>query len=433
VARWRRTHHVIVVKIATRAVSDHLRKAKTPTSTSPHACRRPLTVDERSAGYPLVAPVNQWGHAPFPLSPMTPHAVSRQARDLMNGLITNHRDLDTVSDSEPTPSMQHPVVVGTGYTKQQVRAAWDQRRSDLSDLAGVADELADVDRRAAEINHRIDELMQMVIAPWPAIPDRPRRGGFDNEPVADLLPEGLRRAAGPGEEHVLSARLRGDAAGEHELIDLNWRIGRLILDRQRTQPWGSAVIRRLALDLRRELPDMTGLSATNLQYIHGAFATAWSTEPISPRLWGNCPGTSGPCSTSLTTGPCGTGTPNGMRSTAGPGRFSSTILLLACTAGSARHRATSWTISTRWRRPGAGVIKDPYVFDFLDLAEWSRERAIETALTERLQDTLAELGPGLRSVLLTASGGHLRLPALRWGGRTHPLTVESQMINAPAG
>lgn len=77
-----------------------------------------------------------------------------------------HRDLPVnhVAD-EPAPSATHREVVATGYTKQQVRAAWDRRRSDLADLAGVADELADVDRRAAELNQRIGQLMTMVTAP----------------------------------------------------------------------------------------------------------------------------------------------------------------------------------------------------------------------------------------------------------------------------
>jgi len=48
---------------------------------------------------------------------------------------------------------------------RQVRAAWDQRRSDLAELAGVADELADVDRQAAEITQRIDQLLTMATAP----------------------------------------------------------------------------------------------------------------------------------------------------------------------------------------------------------------------------------------------------------------------------
>jgi hypothetical protein len=164
VARWRRTHDVIVVKIATRAVSDHLRKAHAPTSASPHACRQPLALGERSAGQPLLEPVTQWGHAPFPLSPMSPHAVSRQARDLMDGLITVHRDFEAIPTSdEPTPPAQTGVI-RTGYTKRQVRAAWDRRRSDLADLAGVADDLADVDRQAAEINERIDQLLKMATA-----------------------------------------------------------------------------------------------------------------------------------------------------------------------------------------------------------------------------------------------------------------------------
>jgi predicted nuclease of restriction endonuclease-like (RecB) superfamily len=44
------------------------------------------------------------------------------------------------------------------------------------------------------------------------------------------------------------------------------------------------------------------------------------------------------------------------------------------------------------------IVKDPYLFDFLDLTERSTERAIENALTDRLQDTLAELGAGFAYV-----------------------------------
>ena len=165
IARWLQTHDVIVTKIATPAVSKHLRKLEPLISTSPHACREPIALDDRSGGHPLLAPVNQWGHAPFPLSPMSPHAVSRQARDLLNGTITVHRDLDVVPTAdEPAPPAPQQGV-GTGYTKQQVRAAWDQRRSDLAELAGVADELADVDRQTAEINQRIDQLLTMATAP----------------------------------------------------------------------------------------------------------------------------------------------------------------------------------------------------------------------------------------------------------------------------
>jgi predicted nuclease of restriction endonuclease-like (RecB) superfamily len=56
------------------------------------------------------------------------------------------------------------------------------------------------------------------------------------------------------------------------------------------------------------------------------------------------------------------------------------------------------------------IVRDPYVFDFLDLTERATERALEQALTERLQDTLAELGPDSRSsAVSTASPSTTRI------------------------
>jgi hypothetical protein len=169
IARWLRAHQVIVDPgSATRTIARLLDKAAEPTSNSPHICRKPLpTADRATSSAPLLAPIDQWGATPFPMSPMSPHAVSRQARDLMDGTTTVHRDLPVhpVAD-EPAPTGAHRgAVVAAGYSKQQVRAAWDQRRSDLAELAGVADELADVDRRAAEINERIDQLLTMATTP----------------------------------------------------------------------------------------------------------------------------------------------------------------------------------------------------------------------------------------------------------------------------
>ena len=63
------------------------------------------------------------------------------------------------------------------------------------------------------------------------------------------------------------------------MVLLYWQIGRDILTRQEQEGWGAKVIDRLAADLRRAFPDMTGLSPRNLKYMR-AFAAAWPDEPI---------------------------------------------------------------------------------------------------------------------------------------------------------
>lgn len=82
---------------------------------------------------------------------------------------------------------------------------------------------------------------------------------------SDLLNELIGRFHG--------ARLQAALAVNRELVLLYWRIGRDILTRQLAEGWGTWVIDRLAKDLRRAFPDMTGLSAGNVEYML-AFADA---------------------------------------------------------------------------------------------------------------------------------------------------------------
>jgi predicted nuclease of restriction endonuclease-like (RecB) superfamily len=58
------------------------------------------------------------------------------------------------------------------------------------------------------------------------------------------------------------------------LILLYRTIGTDILTRQQREGWGTRVIDRLASDLQRDFPEMTGLSAWNLKYMR-AFAKAY--------------------------------------------------------------------------------------------------------------------------------------------------------------
>ena len=89
-------------------------------------------------------------------------------------------------------------------------------------------------------------------------------------------------------ERIRDARLRAAVSVNRELIRLYWEIGRDILLRQSAEGWGTAVIDRLARDLRREFPDMTGLSPRNLKYMR-AFAEAWPDQVTEQQLVAQLP------------------------------------------------------------------------------------------------------------------------------------------------
>jgi predicted nuclease of restriction endonuclease-like (RecB) superfamily len=97
--------------------------------------------------------------------------------------------------------------------------------------------------------------------------------------AADLLPQGYAELLAQLKERIRSAQLRAAIAANREMILLYWHIGREILTRQVQEGWGTKIIDRLAADLRRSFPNMTGLSPRNLKYMR-AFCEAWPEEAI---------------------------------------------------------------------------------------------------------------------------------------------------------
>ncbi len=82
--------------------------------------------------------------------------------------------------------------------------------------------------------------------------------------MSKLMPAGYAELLAQVKADVLTTRLRAARTVNVELIELHWRIGRLILDRQEHQGWGTKVIDRLTADLREELPGTLGWSRSNL-------------------------------------------------------------------------------------------------------------------------------------------------------------------------
>ena len=89
-------------------------------------------------------------------------------------------------------------------------------------------------------------------------------------------------------QRIRSARLRAALSVNRELVLLYWSIGRDILARQNAEGWGTKVIDRLAADLRRAFPEMTGISARNLKYMR-AFAEAWPREEFVQQVVAQLP------------------------------------------------------------------------------------------------------------------------------------------------
>ncbi len=66
---------------------------------------------------------------------------------------------------------------------------------------------------------------------------------------------------------IRRARLRAFSAVNAELLQLYWKLGKGIVSQQENAVWGAKIISNLADDLRKEFPDMKGLSPRNLLYM----------------------------------------------------------------------------------------------------------------------------------------------------------------------
>ncbi len=112
---------------------------------------------------------------------------------------------------------------------------------------------------------------------------------------SDALPADYPQFLAEIKARIASARTRAVLAVNSELITLYWEIGHEILERGQREGWGAKVIDRLAADLRREFPDMTGFSRSNLHYMR-SFAAAWPRgagsneivpQPVGQLPWGH--------------------------------------------------------------------------------------------------------------------------------------------------
>lgn len=201
------------------------------------------------------------------------------------------------------------------------------------------------------------------------------------------------------QQRVHRERARVVLAANSAMIVMYWDIGRLILERQTNQGWGAKIVDRLARDLRKSFPAMTGLSSRNLQFMR-AFAAEFPDEAIVKQLVSQLPWGHVVRLVQRIKHP--TAREWYIREAVRQG-WSRSVLELQM-LGKAHERqgkaVTNFAAALPFTesRRAAAVFKDPYLFDFLGTTDLNRERQVEQALVDHIQRFMLELGNGFAFV-----------------------------------
>jgi predicted nuclease of restriction endonuclease-like (RecB) superfamily len=198
---------------------------------------------------------------------------------------------------------------------------------------------------------------------------------------------------------IRGAQVRAALAVNRELILLYWSIGRDILLRQGTEGWGTRVIDRLAHDLQNEFPGVEGFGARSLKYMR-ALAEAWPEEAIVQQLiaqlpWGH--------NLRVLDRIRDRQTREWYLRAAFEHGWSQNVLVHMISSRLHEREGKALTNFERTLPPpdsdmAEQILRDPYNFDFLTLADDFKERELERGLLIHLRDLLLELGRGFAFV-----------------------------------
>jgi len=200
-------------------------------------------------------------------------------------------------------------------------------------------------------------------------------------------------------QQIQQAQVKAVIAVNTELIKLYWSIGKEIITRQQDQKWGAKVIAQLSNDIKKSFPTLKGFSERNLLYMK-QFAQNYpnfefTQEPLAEISW-----------------------------------YHNITLIEKCKDNTKRlwyaqkAMENGWSRNTMlthiesdlYTRKGNAItnfektlpnvesdliqqeLKDPYIFDFLNLTEEAQEKDIEQALIDNITQFLLELGKGFSFV-----------------------------------
>lgn len=217
--------------------------------------------------------------------------------------------------------------------------------------------------------------------------------------LSGQIPEGYPSLLAALKERIRQARLRSSLAVNRELILLYWSIGKEILAQQEHQGWGAKVIERLAEDLRRDFPEMTGLSARNLKYMR-TFAEAYPSAEFVQQVvallpWGH--------NVRLLETTKDSAEREWYARQAIEHGWSRNVLVHQIESSLFHRQGKALTnfrrtLPTPQSELAQEIVKDPYYFDFLAVGPEMLERDLERGLLENLRSFILELGKGFAFV-----------------------------------
>lgn len=194
-------------------------------------------------------------------------------------------------------------------------------------------------------------------------------------------------------DRVREAQLAALKLVNRELIALYWDIGKLIVEKQKRDKWGDAVIENLAQDLQSAFPGIKGFSIRNIWYMRNFYTSYHAKEKLQTLSaeisWSH-----------------------------------NVAILEKCSDASEREfyirmaRKCSWsyrvllnnienqtyektflgqtnfdaTLPADIKDKAKLAVKDEYMFDFLDLGDDYSERQLESAITANIDKFLREMG-----------------------------------------
>jgi predicted nuclease of restriction endonuclease-like (RecB) superfamily len=229
---------------------------------------------------------------------------------------------------------------------------------------------------------------------------------------------------------VRQTQLKASITVNSELIKFYWELGKSIEEKQQEYQWGSSVIDQLAVDLKKEFPDVEGFSRSNLYYVK-QFYLFYSQHSIVQQPVGQ-----------LSKNPANTAKTKNKKVPQALGKMQNSSIvqqavgqipwghhILIITKVKDYQQALFYlyeTIKNNWsrnvlalqietslhKRQGKShnnfkltlpksqsdlaiqTLKDPYVFDIMNISKHATEREIEQELTQQITKFLLELGQG---------------------------------------